>query len=91
MRVEPEIVASDRICNSDSCTNNTRAHLSRDKTFYHHPDPSQAFGFVLLFFDAGCFADLIDGALLITHELSMTLQLFRKASSSVIVFFDLSL
>jgi hypothetical protein len=44
----------------------------------------------LLFFDAGGFADLINGALLVAHELSVTLELFREASCSAIVLFDLS-
>ena len=43
------------------------SRLNRDKTFYHHPDPNKPFGFVLLFFDAGDLADLINGALLVAH------------------------
>ena len=74
----------------DSCARDTPVHVSCDKTFYHHPGTNLPFGFVLLFSDAGCFADLINGALLITHELSMTLDLLSKASCSVIVFFNLS-
>ena len=62
-----------------------------DKTFYRHPDSVQPFGFVLLFFDAGGFADLINGALLLAHEFSLTFQLFREPACLAIVFFGLSL
>ena len=64
-------------------------YLTDDKTFYHHLDTNQPFGFVLLFLDAGGFADLINDALLAAHQLSVTLELFCEPSSSIIVFFNL--
>jgi hypothetical protein len=51
--------------------------LAADKTFYHHPDTDQPFGFVLLFFDAGGLADLINRALLVAHELSVLFYLYN--------------
>jgi hypothetical protein len=51
------------------------SNSASDKPFYHHPGTIQPFGFVLLFFDGDGFADLIDGALLITHELSVLFNL----------------
>ena len=50
-------------------------HLNHDKTFYRNPDTKPPFGFVLLFLDAGGFANLIDGALLVAHELSVLFNL----------------
>ena len=45
------------------------------ETPYRNPDIEQPYGFVLLFFGAGGFADLIDGALLVAHELSVLFNL----------------
>jgi hypothetical protein len=75
---------------NDASTKSEKKEPRNDKTFYHLPDTNLPFGFVLLFFDARGFADLIDRALLVAHELSMTLELFSEPSYSVVVFFYLS-
>ena len=49
--------------------------LVNDKPFYRNLATVHTFGFVLLFFDAGGFADLINGALLVAHELSVLFNL----------------
>ena len=60
-------------------------HLSCDKTFYHHLATIQSFGFVLLFFDASGFADLINGPLLITHKLAVLFYLHTQSRNGVLV------
>jgi len=65
------------------------ARLNLDKTFYRHPDTHPRFGFVLLFFDASGFADLIHGALLITHELSVLFYFYTQSKNGVLVLLTL--
>jgi hypothetical protein len=45
----------------------------------------------LLFLDASGLADLIDGMLLVAHELTVPLKLFSESLRSFIAFFDLSI
>jgi hypothetical protein len=66
------------------------ARLYRDKTLYRHLYTNRVFAFFLLFSNAGGLADLIHSTLLLTHKLSLILELFAESSCSVIVFFDLS-
>lgn len=66
------------------------SNLASDKTFYHHPDPIHTFGFVLLFFDPGGCANLIDSALVVANVPAVLVELFCEPQCPFIAFFYFS-